>query len=261
MTVLRLSRIFLFCMGCILSINAFMLIAQKKIHLGIVLPLLIGLIFIIHALFWQGIQHYLKQHKILKKLWQGLWITFAIWLCSFLIFIGILLQNISQPTDDTQVKAIIVLGSGIEGNQPSPTLAKRLHRAAELAVQQKQALIIVSGGIGFTEKISEAEVMSSYLQTHYHISETRILKENQSTSTALNLQHSQSILTEHHITLTDPVAIVTSDFHTLRSQAIAHKQGYHHVIMLGAPTPLAIRYNAWLREYFAFISGWVLREY
>ena len=32
-------------------------------------------------------------------------------------------------------------------------------------------------------------------------------------------------------------------------------------MMVSAPTPLLIRYNAWLREYFAFISGWLLDEY
>ena len=31
--------------------------------------------------------------------------------------------------------------------------------------------------------------------------------------------------------------------------------------MISAETPLNIRYNAWLREYFAFVSGWLLREY
>lgn len=57
------------------------------------------------------------------------------------------------------------------------------------------------------------------------------------------------------------LAIVTSDFHTLRAAAIARKQGYDHFQMISAPTPLSTRYNAWLREYFAYISGWVLKEY
>ncbi|KAF7276664.1 hypothetical protein GWI33_009941 [Rhynchophorus ferrugineus] len=159
------------------------------------------------------------------------------------------------------VKAIIVLGSGIEGDQPTPTLAKRLDRAAQIAQQQQQTWIIVSGGIGFNKQYSEAEVMSNYLKPRYHIADTRILQESQSTSTELNLKHSRPILAAHHITMTDPIAIVSSDFHLLRARAIAKKQGYQNVVMYGAETPISIRYNAWLREYFAFISGWLLREY
>jgi uncharacterized SAM-binding protein YcdF (DUF218 family) len=56
------------------------------------------------------------------------------------------------------------------------------------------------------------------------------------------------------------VAVVTSDFHTLRAQRIARKMGYTRAVPVAAPTPLYIRYNAWLREYFAMASSWVLRE-
>ncbi|MFX8461890.1 YdcF family protein, partial [Acinetobacter baumannii] len=31
--------------------------------------------------------------------------------------------------------------------------------------------------------------------------------------------------------------------------------------MVAAETPLITRYNAWLREYFAYASGWLLNEY
>ncbi|WP_394846762.1 hypothetical protein LZC95_04770 [Pendulispora brunnea] len=32
-------------------------------------------------------------------------------------------------------------------------------------------------------------------------------------------------------------------------------------LALGARTPLYLRYNIWLREYFALLSSWVLHEY
>ena len=58
----------------------------------------------------------------------------------------------------------------------------------------------------------------------------------------------------------DPVVVVTSDFHTLRAQAIARRQGWQQVQAVGAPTPLYLRYNAWLREYFALASSRLLGE-
>ena len=55
--------------------------------------------------------------------------------------------------------------------------------------------------------------------------------------------------------------MITSDFHTLRARWIANRVGLNQVRMAAAPTPLYLRYNAWLREYFAFVSGWIFREF
>jgi uncharacterized SAM-binding protein YcdF (DUF218 family) len=60
--------------------------------------------------------------------------------------------------------------------------------------------------------------------------------------------------------LESPVAVVTSDFHTVRAQRIARKIGYTQSVVVAAPTPLYLRYNAWLREYFATASSWILGE-
>ena len=119
----------------------------------------------------------------------------------------------------------------------------------------------MTGGIDFGETNSEAIVMSRYVQQHHHIPASQVILEDKSTSTELNLKNSQTLLQAQQINIQQPIAIVTSDFHTLRASAIARKQGYHHAIMLGASTPLETRYNAWLREYFAYASGWLLDEY
>ncbi len=103
--------------------------------------------------------------------------------------------------------------------------------------------------------------MSKYVQHYYAIGSNRIWLEDKSTSTDLNLKNSQAILNQLNIQLNEPIAVVTSDFHTLRAAAIAKKQGYSHIIAVAAPTPLVNRYNSWLREYFAYLSGWVLNEF
>ncbi|MNH30168.1 hypothetical protein D3C79_904490 [compost metagenome] len=103
--------------------------------------------------------------------------------------------------------------------------------------------------------------MSRYLEQHYHLAKERMILEDKSTSTELNLMNTKPLLAQHHITLDQPIAIVTSDFHTPRAAAIAKKQGYTQVYTVAAETPLATRYNSWLREYFAFASGWFFNEY
>ena len=71
------------------------------------------------------------------------------WLRLFLA----LLKKIKDTSNNIPpVKAIIVLGSGVENGQPSTILAKRLDTAAPLALKQQQAQIVLTGGLDFSEK-------------------------------------------------------------------------------------------------------------
>ncbi|KAF1024812.1 MAG: hypothetical protein GAK29_02308 [Acinetobacter bereziniae] len=256
----KLLRFGLFIIG-LLFLDGFVLVLYKKIHLGTLLPLFIGLGFICTAIWSKAIQQYLVQHTKLKKLWCLGWSLFVIWLISLIGFFGYIHFKTQQNHAENGLDAIIVLGSGITQGKASPTLAKRLDRAGQVAQQQPQAWVIVSGGLDFGETKTEAEVMSKYLEENYKVQSHKILQENKSTSTDLNLKNSQAILQQHDLSLSSKIAIVTSDFHTLRAAAIAEKQGYRNFMTIGAETPLSTRYNAWLREYFAYLSGWVLGEY
>ncbi|KAA8732695.1 YdcF family protein [Acinetobacter qingfengensis] len=257
-----ISRSLLFILGTILFLNGFVLILMGKIHLGTILPLLIGIIFLCHGFTWSWLQTYLRSHPALRNFWCGIWILFFLWCITFFGFVMLVAQKISDHHRFIQPpKAIIVLGSGVQGDQPSPTLAKRLDTAATIAQQYSDIPIIVSGGLGFSEHYSEAEVMANYLHHQYQIPLQRIVQENQSTSTDLNFRNSQMILSRYQLDLSSPIAVVTSDFHTVRAAAIAKQQGYQHVEMISAPTPKATSFNVWLREYFAYISGWILNEY
>ncbi|OTG65575.1 YdcF family protein [Acinetobacter silvestris] len=261
MTKYSILRALLCILGLILFLDGLLLILQKKIHLGTLLPFTIGLFFLIYSVFFNKINAFIAQHPKLKKIWKIGWMLFITWLLSLAVFFIYLTQYNQSINPNSKVAVIIVLGSGIIQGKASPTLAARLDSAAQIALQQPQAIIIVSGGLDYAETKTEADIMAQYLTENYHIPTTRILKEDQSTSTALNLENSAKILVQHQINKNAPIAIVTSDFHTLRAAAIARKQGYHDFITVNAPTPLATRYNAWLREYFAYISGAILGEY
>lgn len=256
-----LKRYFSLIIGCLLLLDGLWLISQDKMHFGIILPVIIGSGLILYAWTFKWIHHFIQQHPFWQKLWRGLWVGFFIWLSTVLMFFIYLHFSLQHATTAPASAAVIVLGSGIENGQPSPTLKKRLDVSAAYAKRHPQSLMIMTGGLGFQEQISEAKVMSEYLQKQHQIAESRILLEDQSTSTQQNLSHTQMLLAAHQITLSEPIVIVTSDFHLLRATAIAKRQGYQQIITLSAPTPLYIRYNSWLREYFAFISGWLLNEY
>ena len=59
--------------------------------------------------------------------------------------------------------AVIVLGKGLDGDKVPVNLAKRLDKAIEYHEKNPRALIVVSGGKGNEEKLSEAQAMADYL--------------------------------------------------------------------------------------------------
>ena len=255
-------RVILTIIGSLMIVDCTILMAVGKVNFGSVVPFLVGMVFVAHGIFWRNIIRFIYQNRWLNRLWYGLWMVFFIWLISFGIFVYALQQQIKQSAKPVpEVAAIIVLGSGTVAGKPTPTLVKRLDTAAPLISSQKSALVITSGGIGFGQTRSEAYIMATYLYDTYNIPLKHIYQEGQSTSTAENLIYSQEILAAKGISIAEPIAIVTSDFHIIRAANIARHQGYVQPIMLASPTPLSIRYNAWFREYFAFVSGWLFEEY
>lgn len=258
---LHILRAVLLVCGMMLCLDAAVLFYYKKINFGTVVPFVIGLVFLLHAIYWHSLMAFLSQHAVVKLLWQLAWAGFVVWLLSFIYFVYTLQQQLNAQKHLPDVSAIIVLGSGIIDGQPTPALASRLDRAVPIIQAQPNAVVVVTGGVGIGHTQSEASVMARYLHDQHGIAMADITQEGDSTSTELNLANSKPLLQAQNISLSAPIAIVTNDFHTIRARAIAHKQGYEHVVMVASDTPLSIRYNAWFREYFAFISGWILQEY
>jgi uncharacterized SAM-binding protein YcdF (DUF218 family) len=257
----KLKRILSFIFGLILTIDGIWLTLLKKMHLGIILPLIIGLILLCYAFFFNAIYQWFQRTKFRMQLYKILWAGFFLWLFSVAIFFSFIQYSMNSHTSTEPSNAILVLGSGIENGKPSPTLKNRLDTAAQYAKDHPQAIIIMTGGLGFKAQRTEAEVMAQYVKEQYPELHNLIKLEDKSTSTELNLANSHPILQASNIQLTDPITIVTSDFHSMRAKAIAEHQGYQNIISLSAPTPLYLRYNSWLREYFAYFSGFILGEY
>ncbi|MEQ6307682.1 YdcF family protein [Delftia acidovorans] len=247
--------------GAVLLGDAVVLMARGMFNLGVTLPAVLGLLFMACSFWRPAIARRLRASAWLRRAWWLGWAALAMWLVSLLVFWAHLLSASSGLPTDQQVQAIVVLGSATRDGQPSLTLAQRLDRAAELAARQPKALVLTSGGVDFGESESEGAIMARYLQQRHGLPPERLLMEERSTSTALNLAWSLPLLQARGVEPQAAIAIVTSDFHTLRAGWIAERSGYGQAFTVGAPTPVTIRANAWLREYFAVISGWVLGEF
>lgn len=240
--------------------DALVLMAMRHFNVGVVVPAMLGALGAVLAWQWPQLQRWRRSERRHAVLWNGLWLLFALWLVSVLLFWGRLAGMGVPPTEVPPVAAIVVLGSGTQNGQPRPVLAARLDTAAQLAHLQPAAWIAVCGGIDWGETESEAAIMARYLTERHGIAPERLVLEGDSTSTELNLQLSRPLLQARGVEASAPTAMVSSDFHLVRAMAIAQQQGLTGMVPVAAPTPLATRFNAWLREYFAMLSSWVLRE-
>lgn len=114
---------------------------------------------------------------------------------------------------------IIVLGCMVYGQDPSPFLKERLNEAIRLYNSGYAGYIIVSGGQGKGENISEAEAMKIYL-IEKGIKKEKIIKENISKNTYENLNNSKQIMDKMHF---KTAIIVSNKFHLFRAKTVAEK--------------------------------------
>ena len=118
---------------------------------------------------------------------------------------------------DEPVSAVIVLGAGVNGETPSLTLRTRIDAAAAYLEEHPDVPVILSGGQGPGEALTEAEWRRRAL-VRRGVDESRLYPEERSTSTQENLRYSRAILEELGVDPAQRVAIVTSDFHLCRAR-------------------------------------------
>lgn len=154
---------------------------------------------------------------------------------------------------------VIVLGAGLRRDgRVTPLLARRLDRGREVYESLASGppgeiapMLIVSGGKGVDERVSEASAMARYL-VEGGFPADRIVLEDQSRNTGENLRFSKALMDSAR-----PGArclVVTSSYHVLRAAIIARRTGLRGQVT-GAPTAGYYWPGAMLREFGAvFLS-------
>ena len=178
----------------------------------------------------------------------------AVLACYFgFLFVSLLVYSVvySRIGRHREVDAIIVLGCGLAGDRVPPLLAGRLDRAIRL-YQRETAhppLLVVSGGKGPGEAVTEAEAMHGYLREH-GVPEDRIRREDQATTTEENLRLSAALLPDAG--RTGRVLAVTSNYHVFRTAVECRRLGLP-IHATGSPTARYFLPSALLREFAALI--------
>ena len=150
---------------------------------------------------------------------------------------------------------IIVLGAAVHGDYMSLILKERVDKTLDYLREYPNTKIIVSGGKGSGESISEAEAMRRYLVSN-GISNNQIIKEEKSRTTAENFKYSSKIIRNLEGDSTPTVSVVTTNFHMLRAKMLARRSG---LIVQGVVSKghISSAPNYYIREYFALVHSFI----
>lgn len=228
-------------------------LVPKILNLEVLLPGVIGIIFTLYAIIKiKNPNIKFVKHKALRN--------FAVFIISFCIVFFVLVECIiifgSEDQSNTPVDFVIVLGAGLDyRNKPSGPLLLRLDKCIEYVSQNPLTPIIVSGGQGPDEEVSEAFAMEEYLVSK-GIPRDSIIMEQESKNTLENIKNSKALIDKLPDAQSKKVLIVTNSFHMFRAKMLAERFGLK---AYGMPciTPIYTLPNNYLREFFAVIKSWI----
>lgn len=200
--------------------------------------------------------YHFTRDKIKKHRWFYMFVKICV-AVAIIIFVAVEGMIISFPKKSTDnCDYIVVLGARVMGNEPGLTLKGRLDRAFEYVENNDDdCKIVVSGGKGDGENISEAEAMKRYL-VNKGIKPEMIIKEDKSVNTMQNFEFSKGKIendSKRKISDVD-VKVVTTDFHAFRSDKYARKAGYEKLSFYTEKTKWYLVPVFYAREFFAILK-------
>ena len=245
-------RVLCICIGGFLVLDTIMVSFLSNYNLGVILPAVLGLPLLLLGLFWPHMD-------------AGFWLFVRRFVlicyglgCLFLLFLGSLMLRAIDRGEHGDYDALIVLGAAVHGDRVTWVLSNRLDTACDYAAGHPDAVLVVSGGQGDGESVTEASAMAKYLAAK-GIDPGRILLEDRAESTAENFAFSKAVIDEK-LGPDASIGFVTTRFHVYRASRVARKGGIA-ARGLGAPDVWYIALNNFLRECVGIcwytVKGWI----
>lgn len=208
--------------------------------------LTVGVMFVLI----KPIVNYMAEQQIAIPIWIK-WTGGILIIILLLIFVVtecvIIGYGSKEPRQDAD--CVLVLGAQVKGTRLTYALQARLDVAYQYAVDNPESVVIVSGGQGSGEDVTEAYAMAEYLKAK-GLAESRLILEDQSTNTYENIEYSKKLMEN----VDTSVVLVTNHFHVYRGVGVAKKQGLTNVEGLGAPVKWYTIPNQYVREAFAVVK-------
>lgn len=146
----------------------------------------------------------------------------ALILLAFAVTGGVIMIHAAGSSGEFQY--LVVLGTTVEGTEPSPMLRDRINAAYDYLTAHPDVTCIVTGYRSGSGAISEAECMYNEL-TELGVSPDRIWVEPNASSTLENLDFSLKLIEEKTGSRPERIGILSSEFHLLRASMFADEYG------------------------------------
>ena len=153
------------------------------------------------------------------------------WLTALLILLGLGLvlfgtleiviatHSRDRLMEDPQPEGMVIFGCQMRKDGPSILLKDRLDTALTYWEEHPDIKIVVTGGKGDDEHVSEAQGMYDYLAAHGVDGES-IYMEDKSRNTWQNVNYTFALMEREGWNLTDDVLLVSSGFHLARIEML-----------------------------------------
>jgi len=237
--------------GAVFTVYGLILCVMSNLNLGVVLVALFGIAILCTGVFYSKIKKLsIKRFFRICKVLLILFLCVEVALVSFIAIYGFY-DNVDYSED-----AVIVLGAGIRGDRVTLPLKLRLDKAIEYHHKNPDAAIVVTGGKGLQETVTEAYAMEKYLLAN-GIAKEKIIKEEKATYTIENMKFSKENI-EKQLTNDYSVVIITNNFHIFRGATIAKNAGFKNVTHMHAGLQWYNLMPCFLRESLAVIKMMIL---
>jgi len=187
--------------------------------------------------------------KVPKALRYAFRFVVAIGFAGFIICQGCILTQFFSKGDEG-ADYIIVLGAQMRDWGPSVVYKARLDAAIEYLNNNPDTKVIVTGGQGANESVSEGEGGKKYLMEQ-GITEDRIIVESESIDTNQNISNAFDFV---ELTSDMKIGIVTNNFHVFRGVMIAKRYTDADVTGIAAFTEYQYLPNNMVRETFGILK-------
>jgi uncharacterized SAM-binding protein YcdF (DUF218 family) len=154
----------------------------------------------------------------------------AAWIISFLAVVFWGARDMARPSD-----AIVVLGAAQYAGRPSPVLKARLDHALGLWKKGMAKRLVLTGGRGTGDTISEAAVGRRYAM-RAGVADSAILLENEGRTTSESIATVAAIMSEKKL---ERAILVSDPFHMLRLQILAKRYGVKSVTSPTRTSPIS----------------------
>lgn len=239
------------------------LVGYRIFNLGVFLLLLYGVGVILLLIFWDAFPDmmfpgYPKEQYLWWRIVRGVLVAVLALMVAAGCFLSALMfraGKMNPPPEGEEPATVVVLGCLVRENGPSLMLRRRTETALGYLRENPEAVVVVSGGQGEKEPMSEAQAMEEYLLEN-GIEQGRIYKEDRSTNTRQNVAFSAEIIRAEG--LPARLVMVTDSYHQMRAGIYARTEGFEEVYACSSRCPWGLLPAYGVREMLAIGQAVIL---